>query len=201
MVIMSQEVGPKLWSKKELLVFTGIRLGGSWEKTKLCAGDLYLPAGSLSFQAALVIKNTPANARDVRNLGSLPGSGRSPGGGLGNSLQYSCLENLIDREAWPATLVHRVAKCWMRLSMHACRSFRRKFPPALPEEQRVRGRRRDRAGLSGTVCVPPIVPPPREPRCLAHACPHPESAGSSQDCKTCRGSVLFHRLYLVTTNI
>ena len=82
MVIMSQEVGPKLWSKKELLVFTGIRLGGSWEKTKLCAGDLYLPAGSLSFQAALVIKNTPANARDVRNLGSLPGSGRSPGGGL-----------------------------------------------------------------------------------------------------------------------
>ena len=58
---------------------------------------------------ALVVKNLPANARDIRDSGLIPGSGRSPGGGHGNPLQYSCLENLMDREAWWAT-VHRVAK-------------------------------------------------------------------------------------------
>ena len=46
---------------------------------------------------------------NVRDLGSIPGLGRSPGGGHGNPLQYSCLENLMDREAWQAT-AHRVAK-------------------------------------------------------------------------------------------
>ena len=45
-------------------------------------------------------KNPPANAGDIRNMGSIPGSGKSPGGGLGNPLQYSCLENPMDREAW-----------------------------------------------------------------------------------------------------
>ena len=55
-------------------------------------------------QVALVVKNLPANARDA---GSIPGSGRSPGGGKGNLLQYSCLENSMDREDWQAT-VHRV---------------------------------------------------------------------------------------------
>ena len=57
----------------------------------------------------LVVKNPPANAGDIRVMGSVPGSGRSPGGGHGNPLQYSCLENLMDREAWRAT-VHGVAK-------------------------------------------------------------------------------------------
>ena len=55
------------------------------------------------------------------DMGSIPGSGRSPGGGLGNPLQYSCLENPMDRGAWWAT-VHRVAKSqtWLeQLSMHA----------------------------------------------------------------------------------
>ena len=47
----------------------------------------------------LVVKNPPANAGDVRDAGSLPGSGRSPGGGDGNPLQCSCLENLMDRGA------------------------------------------------------------------------------------------------------
>ena len=60
-------------------------------------------------QVVLVGKNTPANAGDIRNMGSIPGSGKSPGGGLGNPLQYSCLENPMDREAWYVT-VHRVAK-------------------------------------------------------------------------------------------
>ena len=49
---------------------------------------------------ALVVKNPPANAGDVRDMGLTPGSGRSPGGGHGNPLQNSCLENPIDREAW-----------------------------------------------------------------------------------------------------
>ena len=51
-------------------------------------------------QAALVVKNPPANARDVRDAASIPGSGRSLGGGHGNPLQYSCLENPMDRGAW-----------------------------------------------------------------------------------------------------
>ena len=63
---------------------------------------------------ALVVKNPPANAGDIRDVGSIPGSGRSPGGGHGNPLQYSCLENPLDRGAWWAT-VHRVAKSWTQL--------------------------------------------------------------------------------------
>ena len=51
----------------------------------------------------------PVNAGDVRDSGSIPGLGRSPGGGHGNSLQYSCLENPMDRGAWRA-IVHGVAK-------------------------------------------------------------------------------------------
>ena len=58
---------------------------------------------------ALVVKNLPANAEDVRDMGSIPGSGRSPGGGHGNPLQYSCLDNSMDREAWRA-IVHGLAK-------------------------------------------------------------------------------------------
>ena len=58
---------------------------------------------------ALVIKNPPANVGDVRDAVSIPGSGRSPGGGYGNPLQYSCLENPMDSGAWQAT-VYRVPK-------------------------------------------------------------------------------------------
>ena len=52
---------------------------------------------------ALVVKNPPANARDVRGTGSIPGLGRSPRGGHGNPLQYSCLENPMGRGAWWVT--------------------------------------------------------------------------------------------------
>ena len=62
-------------------------------------------------QAALVVKNPPANAGDVRDTGSIPGLGRSPGGGHGHPLQYYCLENSMDIEAWRAT-VHGVTKNW-----------------------------------------------------------------------------------------
>ena len=50
----------------------------------------------------LVVKNLPADAGDIKDVGSIPGSGRSPRGGHGNPLQYSCLENIMDREAWRA---------------------------------------------------------------------------------------------------
>ena len=50
-------------------------------------------------QVVLVVKNPPANAGDVKAAGSIPGLGRSPGGGHGNPLQYSCLENPMDRGA------------------------------------------------------------------------------------------------------
>ena len=56
-----------------------------------------------------VVKNIPTNAGDIRDVGSTPRSGRSSGGGHSNSLQYSCLENLIDRGGWQA-MVHSVAK-------------------------------------------------------------------------------------------
>ena len=58
---------------------------------------------------ALVVKNPPANAEGIRVSDSIPGSGRSPGGGHGNPLQHSCLENSMDRGAWLA-VVHGVAK-------------------------------------------------------------------------------------------
>ena len=59
----------------------------------------------------LVVKNLPAKAGDIRDMGSIPGSERSPGKGNGNPLQYSCLENPIDRGAWQAA-VHGVTKRW-----------------------------------------------------------------------------------------
>ena len=64
-----------------------------------------------------VVKNPPANAGDIRDVALIPGSGRFPGGGHGNPLQYSCLENPIDRGAWWAT-VHRAGKSWTQLKQH-----------------------------------------------------------------------------------
>ena len=52
----------------------------------------------------LLLKNPPVNAGDARDVGSIPGSRRSPGVGSGNPLQYSCLENPMDRGAWQATV-------------------------------------------------------------------------------------------------
>ena len=60
-------------------------------------------------------KEPACNAGDIRDLGSVPGSGRPPGGGHSNPPQYSCLENPMDRGAWRAT-VHGVAESWTRLS-------------------------------------------------------------------------------------
>ena len=62
-------------------------------------------------QVALVVKNPPTNAGDVRDAGLIPGTGRCPEGGNGNPLQYSCLENPMDGGAWWAA-VHNIAKSW-----------------------------------------------------------------------------------------
>ena len=56
-----------------------------------------------------MVKNPPANTGDTADAGSVPGLGRSPGGGNGNPCQYSCLENPMDRGAWRAT-IHEVVK-------------------------------------------------------------------------------------------
>ena len=95
-----------------------------WEGYLLVSG---IPICQVSYnllwvsQVVLVVNNLPANAGDVRDVGSIPGWGRSPGEGNGNPLQYSCLDNPMDRGAWWAT-VHRVTKSQTqlkRLSTHA----------------------------------------------------------------------------------
>ena len=106
--------------------------------TSVCTGYVYLNSGLCSklwfhlkgngrmdyylgnhqcpaSQVVLVVKNLPANAGDARDTGSIPGSGRSPRVGNGNPLQYSCLENSMDRGAWRAT-IHGVTKSQTRLS-------------------------------------------------------------------------------------
>ena len=68
---------------------------------------------SIGFSGSLVVESA-CSAGDIGDMGSVPGSGRSPGGKHGNPLQYSCLENFMDRGVWQAT-VHRVEKSWRQL--------------------------------------------------------------------------------------
>ena len=94
----------------------GGKLGEGW------TGNLGLVGANWASQVVPVVKNPPANAGDLKDAGSIQGSGKFPSGGHGNPLQYSCLRNPMDRGAWQAT-VHRVAKSWTRLkqlSVHAC---------------------------------------------------------------------------------
>ena len=70
----------------------------------------------MGFPGGSAAKNPAANAGDTRDLGSIPGSGRSPEEGNANLLQYSCLENSMDRGAWWGP--HGVSKSWTRLSTH-----------------------------------------------------------------------------------
>ena len=70
----------------------------------------------------LVVKNLPANVRDIRDAGSIPEFGRFPGEGHGNPCQYSFLEDPMDRGAWQA-IMHRVAESWTQLKQHSTHSF------------------------------------------------------------------------------
>ena len=73
-----------------------------------------------------MVKNPLASAGDLRDVCLIPGSGRSPGEGNGNTLQYSCLENPTDRGTWQA-IVHRVAKRWTRLKQLNSQGFGKHF--------------------------------------------------------------------------
>ena len=64
-----------------------------------------MDSSRLASPVVLVVKNLPADAGDIRDAGSIPGLGRAPGGGHVNTLQYSCLENSMDRGAWQ---IHRI---------------------------------------------------------------------------------------------
>ena len=84
--------------------------------TPMPAEEFELDSANKGFsQAALVVKNPPASEGDVRDMGSIPGLGRSLRGGHGNPLQYSCLENSIDRGAREST-VHSASKSQTRLN-------------------------------------------------------------------------------------
>ena len=78
-------------------------------KPMLIHGLILFLLYKMGFPGDSVVKNPPANAGDIRDAGSIPGSGRSPVEGKGNPLQYSCLENPTDRGAWSA-MVHGVAQ-------------------------------------------------------------------------------------------
>ena len=88
----------------------------TWVKTRAVKNDRYLFGCT---QVVLVVKNLPANVGDIRDAGSIPGSGRSLGRGHSNPFQYSCLENPTDRGVWCAT-AHRVTKSqtWLKQLKH-----------------------------------------------------------------------------------
>ena len=77
----------------------------------------YFKTTIIDFPGGSEVKNSPANKKEAGDFSFIPGSGRSPGGGNGNPLQYSCLENFMDRGAWWAT-VHGVAESDMM--EHTC---------------------------------------------------------------------------------
>ena len=72
---------------------------------------LVVPTSHKGFLGGTLVKNPPANAENARDAGSIHGSGRFPGVGNGNLLQYSCLKNPMDTRNWQAT-VYEVTKCW-----------------------------------------------------------------------------------------
>ena len=105
---------PQLWEWwLQCLIWDGNSRPSSveWHKNRLEKDYHSLRASKV----ALVVKTRPANAGDIRDKGLIPGLERSPGEGHGNPLQYSCLENPMDRRAWWAS-VCRVANSWPWLS-------------------------------------------------------------------------------------
>ena len=85
------------------------RDGGAWWAAVYGVAQSWTRLKHLAAAAAAVVKNQPANAEDIRDMGWIHRSGKSPGGGHGNPLQYSCLENPMERGALWAT-VHEVTE-------------------------------------------------------------------------------------------
>ena len=83
-------------------------MGSRWEKEEVEGRRWNRSAHFWASQLALVVKNPPANAGDIRDVGLIPESGRSFGRGHGNPLQYFCLEHPMDRGAWQATVLRVV---------------------------------------------------------------------------------------------
>ena len=81
---------------------------------------MHVGTQNLSIPGGTVVKNPPANAGDSRDMGSIPRSRRSPGGGHGNTRQYSCLENPMDRGAWWATVMgsQQAGHAWVTEHTH-----------------------------------------------------------------------------------
>ena len=106
----------------------------------------------MGFPGGASIKNPPANSRGIKDVGLIPGSERSSGGGHGNPLQYSFLENPMDRGAWWAT-VCRVAKSWTQqkwLSSHA------QQPNSLSKIRKVSPHHTQRYTVNYTQKFPPL---------------------------------------------
>ena len=97
------------WGKKKICLWLGARAVSSFQRYLHFKHNWQNLSVSWDSQVALVVKNPPSNARCLRDMGLIPGWGRSPGGGHGNPLQCSCLENPMDGGAWGAT-VHGVAE-------------------------------------------------------------------------------------------
>jgi len=118
-----QSVVPEPAAKHHLGTCSKFKSSGSTSDLLIRNSREGIPWWSSSYgasQVAPVVKNPPSNAGDVRDMGSIPGSGRSPGAGHGNPLQYSCPEKPMGRAAWWA-MVCGVEKSWTRLkglSMH-----------------------------------------------------------------------------------
>ena len=108
----------QLWKRKGAVVLSCDHSSQPWLNTLQNLGEKSpewdLKIVERASQVAVVVKNLPANAGDIRDAGLIPELGRSPGRGHSNSLQYSCLENPMDRGAWRAT-VHRVINSWTQL--------------------------------------------------------------------------------------
>ena len=92
----------------------------SWTQLKQLSSN-----SSSTILVVLVVKNPPASARDIRGVGSIPGSGRFPGGEHSNPLQHSCLENPMDRGAWRFKFIgpQRVRHSWSDLAYTQKKSF------------------------------------------------------------------------------
>ena len=104
--------GKKLMYMELKYFFKGQYMPGSWLGPKPPASESTHSATlCIASKVTLVVNNLLGTAGDISDVGSIPGLGRSPGGGHGNRLQYSCLENSMDRGAWWA-IVHGITKIW-----------------------------------------------------------------------------------------